>query len=203
MTYHITGMCVEVCSCIDCGCHTGHDAHGPKGAVCEGAWTYHIEEGQVDGVDVGGLTFAGITRYQGNLDNGAETFVAIVDERASPEQRDALVAAFTGKLGGPLAELSRTWGELEAVRPAKITFQNGGKGATLVLGDYVNAETKPVTGDDGQSVQLVHGKHSPNPGCELEVQHTVSFAIHDPEDGVEVDVGDRGSAFEGPFRFSG
>lgn len=63
------------------------------------AW--HFEKGTIDGVDVAGLTFAGVMDIPGNVLAGSWRAMVYIDDKSSPEQEAALLALYTGKLGGP------------------------------------------------------------------------------------------------------
>ena len=54
-----------------------------------------------------GLTLASVVLIPGNILAGGWKQVLFVDDRASDEQADAIVDAFTGKLGGPLRAAAR------------------------------------------------------------------------------------------------
>jgi hypothetical protein len=65
--------------------------------------------------------------------------VVFVDERASDDQRQAILDAYDGKLGGPLADLAGLIGETLGVERAAITHEvHDGKGR-LTIGDAVHS----------------------------------------------------------------
>ena len=54
MAYLLEGKLLEVCTCrAVCPCWVGED---PDGGKCEGTMAWHIEKGQVEGLDVSGVT---------------------------------------------------------------------------------------------------------------------------------------------------
>ena len=74
------------------------------------AWL--IDSGTVRGVDVSDLVVVSVGWRAGEAKSGTSRLVALVDERAAPEQVRALVDVFQGRLGGPLscfALLDGTW----------------------------------------------------------------------------------------------
>jgi hypothetical protein len=74
------------------------------------AWL--IDAGAVRGVDVSNLLVVSIGWRAGEASSATSRLVALVDERATPEQLRALVDVFQGRLGGPLscfALLDGTW----------------------------------------------------------------------------------------------
>jgi len=146
--YELEGTLLEVCSCgVLCPCWIGED---PDGGECYGIVAYHFDAGQVDGVDVAGLNVVNLNHIPGNiLTPGSWRVVMLVDERATPEQERALVRAFGGEYGGPLADLAGLVGELVAVERAPISHEiRGGKGV-LRAGRFLEAELVPYLGSDG------------------------------------------------------
>lgn len=112
-TYELEGRLLEVCTCdVLCPCWVGAD---PDGGTCDAAVAYHIDRGTIQGVDVGGLTFAASVHIPGNILKGNWRALAYVDEQATQAQQDALLAVFTGQLGGPIADLAALIGEVVGV----------------------------------------------------------------------------------------
>jgi hypothetical protein len=102
--YDLEGSLLEVCTCdVLCPCWIGED---PDGGDCLSVVAYHFDRGTIRGVDVGGLTLVSTVHIPGNVLAGNWKQVVIVDDSASEEQADAMLDAFTGKLGGPLADLA-------------------------------------------------------------------------------------------------
>ena len=104
------GRLLEACSCNGlCPCWVGDD---PDYGACYSMNVYHYDRGEIDGVDVSGLSLALVCRYPGNVLKGDWQVAAFVDAQATPAQK-AESAAHTGELGGPLADLAsssvRSW----------------------------------------------------------------------------------------------
>ena len=120
MAYNLEGRLLEVCDCeVLCPCWIGEN---PDNGTCQSALAYQIDKGTIDGVDVAGLTYAIAAFIPGNVLEGNFRVVRYVDDRASAEQEAALLAAFRGEKGGPLADLAQLVGEEVAARRAPITF---------------------------------------------------------------------------------
>src|SRR6059036_3358542 len=105
VVYQLEGTLLEACSCgILCPCWVGED---PDGGSCDAFVAYHFDRGEINGVDVSGLSFVQIVRIPGNvLAPGSWRRVIFVDDRATDEQLGAIVDAYEGRLGGPLADLA-------------------------------------------------------------------------------------------------
>jgi hypothetical protein len=161
MGYQLEGRLLEVCDCkVLCPCWIGED---PDGGTCEAALAYQIDKGTIEGLDVSGLAVAGIGHIPGNILAGNVTSVMFVDERATPAQAEALVKVWTGKLGGPMADLARLYSEIRIER-APITFTvEEGKG-TLRIGAVVEAEMEPYRGPSGEVTTLNESIFSTIPG---------------------------------------
>src|SRR3954451_14911697 len=108
VAWRISGDYFESCNCdAICPCRTvgavpgGRSTHG----ICFGVLSWLVREGHVDGVDLAGLAAAFTIRYDDDEPGSPWDFVVYVDERGSEEQRDALAAIFTGRLGGDAALL--------------------------------------------------------------------------------------------------
>jgi hypothetical protein len=93
------GHLLGACSC-DWGCPCSFNARPTKG-FCQGGYTWNVVEGARDGVKLDGLTFAWLAAAPGPLHEGNVTAQVLIDERATPEQRNAILKISEGKEGGP------------------------------------------------------------------------------------------------------
>src|SRR2546425_3624003 len=113
MAYKLEGSLLEVCNCeVLCPCWIGVD---PDNGTCDSALAHHFEKGEIDGVDVSGLTLGFIVHIPGNVLKGNWRAVVHIDQRATKEQEQALLSVYTGKQGGPIADLVQLIGEVVAV----------------------------------------------------------------------------------------
>lgn len=163
LSYTLRGTLLEACSCgVLCPCWVGED---PDGGECFSLESYRFERGQIGGVDVSGLTYVQVEHIPGNASTpGIQRTVRIIDARATEEQRRAILSAFRGELGGPLADLAALVGEELGVEYIPIRHEVvGGKGA-LVVGDVLAAEMEPFRGPDGSVTTLRDTSFSTVPG---------------------------------------
>jgi hypothetical protein len=103
VSWHIEGDYFESCNCeAICPCRTVGGVPGGRSTygICMGVLSWLVKEGQADGVDLGGLAAAFVIRYDDDEPGSPWSFVVHVDERGSEEQREALAAILTGRLGG-------------------------------------------------------------------------------------------------------
>ena len=146
---------------------------------------YHYDRGTVRGVDVSGLTTAGVVYIPGNVLAGNWKQMLFVDDRATDEQHDALVAMLTGELGGPLADLAALVGDRVAILRAPITHEIVDGRGTLRIGDVVEAEMHPYLGPDGATTTLRDSLFSTVPGSPAYVGKADRQRIDLPEYGLQ------------------
>ena len=181
--YDLQGTLLEACSCgVLCPCWIGED---PDGGECFAANAYKFERGEIEGVDVSGLSIINVVHIPGNvLRPGSWKLVMLVDARASDAQRDALVAAYGGKLGGPLGDLAGLVGEVIAVRQVPITHKVDGGRGTLNVEGILHAEMEPYRGGDGSITTLRDSLFSTVPGSPAYVSKASHFSVNLPEHGL-------------------
>jgi hypothetical protein len=182
--YHLEGTMLEACSCnVLCPCWIGED---PDNGDCDSFNAYKFVKGSIRGVDVSGLSMVNVVHIPGNvLTPSSWTRVIFVDERATDEQFEAIVDAYQGKLGGPLADLAGLVKENLAAERAPITHEiHDGRG-TLKVGDFLESEMHPYTGPDGTTTTLRDSLFSTVPGSPAYVGVADSQRVDLPEHGMQ------------------
>ena len=161
--YNLQGTLLEACSCnVLCPCWIGED---PDKGTCDAFIAYHYDKGEINGVDVSGLSVVNVVQIPGNvLTPKSWKLVMLVDERATDEQINALTDAYSGKLGGPLADLAQLIGEVIAVERVPISHNVRQGAGTLQAGDFVDAEMEPYHSADGTITTLRDTIFSTIPG---------------------------------------
>ena len=201
MTYDIEGRLLEVCTCnVLCPCWVGED---PDGGTCDSTLAWRVDSGSIEGVDVAGLTLAASVHIPGNVLTPASWKAAIVvDDRATPEQEQALLKVFTGQLGGAVADLAGLIGEVVSVKRAPITFTvDGGKGR-LTVGDVSDADLVPYLGATGEQTVLSGTVFSTIPGSPVYASKSSHFTRTGGGASIpDVDVTGN-NALQGHFRFA-
>lgn len=196
--YQVRGFFYEACDCYTiCPCWTGGN---PDEGQCTGVFTWDIEAGTIDGVDVTGLRTASVSYHTGNRVESRQRVVLFVDDRATREQADALVAAFTGSLGGPLQELADLLGELLAVDLTPITLRREGRLTTLTIGRQIRVEGTTSEGPSGLPMTLGNGKLSNVLGTPAEVGESNHFRVGLPMHEMNLDLRGR-STMAGNFSY--
>jgi hypothetical protein len=198
MAYQLEGSLLEVCTCnILCPCWVGED---PDGGVCEGLFAWHFDKGSINGTDVTGRTFGWIAHIPGNILEGNWRIVVFVDDETTDEQQQALLDVWTGKLGGPIADLAQLVGEVAGVERVPITFTVEGMKGTLKYGAFASAKLEPYKGATGESTALHDTIFTTIPGSPAFVGKAESYKVDMPSYGFEIDL-EGHNAVQGAFRF--
>lgn len=198
MGYSVEGRLLEACSCGGpCPCWVGDD---PDGGTCDTVVCYRYDKGEINGVSVAGLTLALVAHIPGNILKGNWKVAAHVDSKATAHQKEAILAAHTGKLGGPLADLAPLIGEVVGVYDVPIDFNIvEGKG-TVRIGDVVSAEMQPYTDTQGRPTKLVDSIFSTIPGSPAYVGKAMNFRVNLPKHNMAWEFNGR-NAVLGTFKF--
>ena len=152
MSYRLEGRLLEVCTCnVLCPCWVGED---PDRGYCDGVLAWHVDSGTVNDMDVSGHTLVILCHIPGNILKGNWRVRVYVDDQATPEQKEALINVWTGKLGGPVADLAKLVGEVVAVEQVPITFEVKGVDGTLKVGTAIDAQLAPFQGTTGENTAL-------------------------------------------------
>jgi hypothetical protein len=202
MAYRLEGKLLEVCTCnVLCPCWVGADPDSDDG-TCDGTLSWHIEKGEIEGIDVSGLTIAMLCHIPGNIMNGNWRVVVFVDDKASSQQEEAILKVFTGKLGGPVADFASLVGEVVGVERVAVTFEvEEGKGR-LRLGSVVTADLEPFEGATGKSTTLHDSIFTTIPGSPAYVGKAPVYKVTSPALALNIDLQNH-NAVQGSFLFEG
>ena len=124
----------------------------------------------------------------------------LIDDAATQRQSDALVAALTGSLGGPLQELADLLGELLGVEHAPITLRREGRLTTLSVGKRLLVEGVGIEGPNGRLTTLSNGKLSEVLGTPAEAGESWRMRVGLGAHGMELDLRGR-STMSGRFSY--
>jgi hypothetical protein len=183
VVYDLEGTLLEACSCgILCPCWVGED---PDEGACDAFNAYQFDRGTINGVDVSGLSFVQVVRIPGNVLTPASwRRVVFVDDRASDEQVQAILDAYEGRLGGPLADLAGLIAETIAVERAPIRHQVRDGNGSLEVGDFLSSELSPYRGPDGSITTLRDSLFSTVPGSPAWVGKASTHTVNLPQYGM-------------------
>jgi hypothetical protein len=197
--YVVEGSLLEACSCRTlCRCWIGED---PDGGSCDSFNAYHIDKGAINGVDVSGLTYVQVVKIPGNvLVPKSWKRVSYVDANATEQQRDAILDAWHGRLGGPLADLNNLIGEDIAIHSSPILYDLKGGEGTIAVGDKVRATMAPYRSNYGVATTLRDSIFSTISGSPAYVAKASEHVVNIPEHGMVWTFKDL-NAIQGEFRF--
>ena len=197
-TYNIDGRLLETCNCdVICPCWVGAD---PDNGTCDSIVAWHIDRGEIDQVDVSNLTLALGVHIPGNVLKGNWRVVAYMDDKATSQQQEVILKAFTGQLGGPLADLAQLIGEVAGMERAPIDFKvEDGKGS-ITVGQALSAEMEPLSGATGLPTTLQETIFSTIPGSPAYVSRASSFKSTSPVHGAGLEIHGK-NAVQGNFHF--
>jgi len=200
-TYDIEGRLLEVCTCnVLCPCWVGEDPDG--NGTCDSILGWYIDRGTVQGLDVSGHCVCASSHIPGNVLAGNWKVALFVDDQCSDEQQSALLSVFTGRLGGPVADLAALIGEVVAVERVPITFDVvEGKGF-IKIGDVAEARLVQYVGPTGKPTTLHESIFSTIPGSPAYVGKAENFRRDGSRHGLP-DVAIVGqNAIQGSFHFA-
>ncbi len=163
VTWHLKGEEASGCNCA-WGCPCQFNAL-PTHGRCEGVMTLRVTEGHFGTVRLDGVPFAAVFSFPGAIHEGNGTFQVILDERATPEQRDAIIAISGGGHGGTFFEIFAAVAPhrpTPLVSPIEIEADRERRTARLSLPGVVEYRAEPiknpVTGEEHRAqIRLPNG----------------------------------------------
>lgn len=120
--WQISGDWCDLCNCaIGCPCVFGSD---PTLGYCETVHGWLIHEGHYGEVVLNGLAVVTVIHYEGNVMEKNREFGFLIDDRATPAQREALETIYTGNAGGAFAAWRELTIRVDGIRsaPVKVSF---------------------------------------------------------------------------------
>jgi hypothetical protein len=166
MSWKIAGSYFETCSCdVVCPC-TASLSIGATHDYCRVVLVFHIKDGEVEGVDVSGLTVAAVAETPKVMTDGNWRLGVFIDAAASDEQAEKLGGVFSGALGGPMESLGPLIGENLGVERARIDVREDGLTHSVKIGDTVDFEIEDVVPfgvESGEPARLVGIFHPAGP----------------------------------------
>lgn len=197
--WRLSGTHVMACNC-DYGCPCAFNAK-PTYGPCEAVVAVSVTEGSYGDVDLAGLQWVGVGAWPGPLHEGDGRAVLYLDPELPSEQREAIEALATGRAGGPWSILMGTATAGVEVREAPFTYEAGGPGTRIRVGDEVEVAFEPirnpVSGAEHHASTLLHT------GLLTDRQDQYSSAVNRVAvDGLRWDVSQR-AAIEMPIDWSG
>jgi hypothetical protein len=200
MSYKVKGRLLEVCTCNTlCPCWVGDD---PDGGTCDGCLAWRIDSGSIDGIDVAGRTIVAMVHIPGNILKGNWKAVLFIDDGSTQQQQDAMLKVWSGKAGGPIADMAKLIGEVLAVERAPVKFEVQGVKGSLRIGQVIEADLQPFMGATGQPTTLHDSIFTTIPGSPAYVGKASRYKVNIPKHGFSIDISGH-NAVQGSFQFEG
>jgi len=200
MAWRLEGQYFESCSC-DAVCPCTWSALTAKATLdrCRALLAYHVDEGEIDGVDVSGLSFALFLDTPSVMDDGDWQVGVYLDGAASDRQEEKLGALLSGQLGGPPAMLGPLIGEMLGVEKVPITYSDDGRSHRVRIGGAVDLGVEDFVALAGEDpVQLTGVFHPSNTTLTVAPTREVQLSTFG------IDWGREGqSGFSAPFSWAG
>jgi hypothetical protein len=199
MPWKVEGTYFENCNCDwVCPCSVTSFALPATGDRCNVILNYHIQRGEVDGVDVSGRSVSIVADAPKNMLEGNWRVGVIIDDKASKEQADKLAGVFSGQMGGPMAALSPLIGEVLGIEQQPIDYKDDGHRHTVRIGHDIAVDVEDFTAEGLSETTKLSGVAHPS-NSTLTIARPTSSRIK----AFGMDFKNEGkSAFSAPFRWS-
>lgn len=198
----VRGSYFEGCNCdAICPCRSVRRQPGGPSTYgeCYGGLSWHVHEGQADGVDLSDLKVVMTLRYLDNVQPSTPWEVVLyVDHRGDDVQRAWLADIFLGRAGGTVSRQYGPFiGEVHAVRPARIELEHIAPRKRISVVGYLTVEAEEPASDVGDVQCGIPGFD--HPGTEL-----YSDVLRSADPALRWEVrGRRGAAFTTDFDYRG
>ncbi len=122
---------------------------------CNLVLVFHVDSGEVDGIDVSGLTVAMAADTPPVMGQGNWRVGLFMDAAASAEQAEALGGVFGGQKGGPFETLAPLITEMLGMETAPIDYSDDGRRHRVKVGDLLETEVEDFVSQLSQSGEPV------------------------------------------------
>jgi len=145
--WRLEGEWLKNCSCAY-GCPCDFNAR-PTHGWCKGLFAMHVTRGHFGSTRLDGLKFAITVDFPGPLHEGNGTIQPIIDERATPEQRQALFEIFSGKHSAEgtifhIVSLIVTKIHDPVFAPIEFSFDQDAREALLRIPGVLESKVEPI-----------------------------------------------------------
>jgi hypothetical protein len=153
-TWTLEGGYFEACNCdAACPCVL---LGPPTQGECTVLVAWHVDRGKFGSTTLDGLNTALAAHSPGHMLQTKWKAALYLDERATAEQRDALLKIFSGQAGGHFVNLAACLGEVLGVKSTAIDFRAQGKRRSLTIASTAAMEIEAVPGAGDSEVTLTN-----------------------------------------------
>ena len=198
MSFRLEGTYVENCNCdVICPCTWSGMVRPATNDRCMVVLVLHVDSGEIDGVDVSGLSMGFVADTLPVMSTGGWSMGLILDAAAQSDQLDRLRRFMAGEFGGVPAGLGPLIGELVGETVAAIEFTENDGRHVLRIGDGVDITVIDIVNAGLEALQVRNVAHPVN--TTLTVGEGVGSRISLL--GIEYS-GDATSGFSAPFSWA-
>ena len=145
--WRLEGEWLKNCTCA-WGCPCDFNAK-PTYGECKGLVGMHITKGHFEQTKLDGLSFSVVVQFPGPLHEGNGQAQPIIDERATPEQRDALLQILSGNHSAEgtlfhIFSLIVTKMHDPLFGPVAFDFDKEGRSARLSIPGALESTVEPI-----------------------------------------------------------
>lgn len=163
--WQLTGDYFETCSCdYVCPCVPTNLAGRPTKGRCDFAMVFQIERGNQGNVTLDGLSFAVLGNSPDVMGKGNWSVGLVIDDRATPEQQQAITTIASGQAGGPPAILTSVIGKFLGVETRPIRIQKSGLHRSVSIPTLLDqaCDGVPSAADPNQPLYIDNTLHPAN-----------------------------------------
>jgi len=166
-SWKATGQYYETCNCdFVCPCLPGQMVVSPTKGSCLFAMAFQIERGTYGALTLDGLGFIVLGTTPEAMGKGNWSVGVIVDDRASAEQRDAIVAIASGSAGGPMAAVSPLVGKFLGAESAPIRFDRNGASWSVTAANLVDMAAQGAMGMNPNATEPLQLENTGHPAAD-------------------------------------
>ncbi|MEP7057533.1 MAG: DUF1326 domain-containing protein [Caldimonas sp.] len=145
--WRLEGDWLKNCSCAY-GCPCDFNAR-PTLGFCKGFLGMRITKGHFGNTSLDGLSFFAVVSFPGALHEGNGQLQPIIDERATPEQRDALFQIMSGQNSAEgtlfqICSLIVTKMHEPIFAPITLQFDEAARTARLTVPGVLDSDVEPI-----------------------------------------------------------
>ena len=151
----------------------------PTEGHCDVALAFHIEEGDFNGTPLGDLNFVAANYTPGPMGDGNWTSALYVDERANPQQREALEQILSGQMGGPAERWRSLITNFMGIKYVPIEFRVEGRVHSVVVPEIMDFGVEPIVArGQSEAMRLDNTSHGVNRDLHLAKGSKGSYTDH-------------------------
>ena len=166
-SWKVSGQYYETCNCdFVCPCILQQMSAAPSKGECLFAMAFKIDRGVYGAIALDDLGFIVLGQTPEAMVRGNWSVGVIVDQRATAEQRDAIVSIASGAAGGPMAALSGLVSRFLGAESAPIDFDRSGVKWTVRAADLVDMGAEGVMGLNPAAAEPLHLANAGHPASD-------------------------------------